>query len=263
MRAVPVLIVLMLSFVASVFVRGQNEKSASELGRFEVDWLTAILNDDRPWLDRFTAGKFGVVPGDKQGAKSRADEVRQIIDPDLSPKEMKVRIVGTVSLLTSDTSRNRSFDFLDTFNKHGNKWEVIATHFSPAASATSETDQKRAERELLNLENEFGQAAIVGDRSVLDRIIAPDFVGASIVGALTDKQRWPDAPSNQRINSTTRSDLQVRVYSDSVAVVTGIDNIVESGRERKEITHQDRFTHTWLNRNGQWQLIASQATRIK
>jgi len=54
----------------------------------------------------------------------------------------------------------------------------------------------------------------------------------------------------------------VHVYSDSLAVVTGIDvtTRVEDGRA---VTREDRFTDTWINRNGQWQLVATQVQRLK
>ena len=120
------------------------------------------------------------------------------------------------------------------------------------------------ERRLLKMEDEWAQVDVTNDRSVFQRIIAPDFVETSRSGKfLGNRQQWLADWEYEGIKSATGSDMQVHIYADNVAVVTGIDTTVGTDKDGKDWTHQDRFTDTWVKRNGVWQCVAAQVTRIK
>ena len=119
-------------------------------------------------------------------------------------------------------------------------------------------------RILLEMEDEWAQVDVTNDRSVFQRIIAPDFVETSRSGKfLKNRQEWLADWEYEGIKSATGSDMQVHIYADNVAVVTGIDTTGGTDKDGTDWTHQDRFTDTWVKRNGVWQCVAAQVTRIK
>lgn len=252
---------LFLSVVAAA--SAQSSEPATGLHKFEVDWLTSNLNGDPKWEHVFLAGKLGVTSADANTVRRRSNNVAELLRTPLPVTEFKVRIAGTISLLTSDPAQNRSFRFLDTFNKKNGKWQVIATSISPAdASASPAPDRKQIEQELIRLENAWAQVDVTNDRSIFDRIIAPEFVSTSISGKVRNHDEWMRDWEYEGVKTARNSDIVVRVHSDTLAVITGVDvtTRIENG---KEVFHEDRFTDTWVNRNGQWQVIAAQVTRLK
>jgi hypothetical protein len=264
MKSVLFTIVIFAFVLSPAFGQSREERAARELARFETSWLAAAINGDSEELAKIDGGHREVVPGDSEAARERAKRAAALLDNSLSPSEMKVRITGTVSLLTNDPGRNRSFYFLDTFNKRGGKWQVIATHFSPAArDEAAAANERQIEADLLKLEDVWAQVDVTNDRSIFDRIIAPEFMGTSIDGKVRNRQEWLAAWEYEGVRRATNTDTKVQIYSDSLAVVTGIDNTVKLDKDGNEVVHQDRFTDTWLKRNGQWQVVAAHVTRLK
>ena len=120
------------------------------------------------------------------------------------------------------------------------------------------------ERTLLRLENEWAQVDVTNDRSVFQLIIAPDFVSTSRSGKFFgSRQAWVDDWEYEGVKTATNSDMRVSVYDDNVAVVTGVDTTTGTDKAGKDWAHQDRFTDTWVKRNGVWQCVAEHVTRLR
>jgi ketosteroid isomerase-like protein len=66
----------------------------------------------------------------------------------------------------------------------------------------------------------------------------------------------------QRVNSLVVSDLQVKIKGNNIAIVTGTQ--VETGKDNSGSAYstKSRFTDVLEKRNGNWIIIASQATSI-
>ncbi len=261
MKRTVVMMMLMITAAFSAFAQKQDEakpdeKIVRQLKQFEGNWLTASLNQDNAWLERFFAGKFVVVPFENDAVKNRAREMAEMIDPKLKPDEMKVRITGNVTLLSN--GGNRSFYFLDTFNRRGGKWQIIATHFSQTPQQTAEN----VEQTILQMEREWNATTVKKDIAGLRRIIADDFVGAESSGRVVDKTQFiNDISGSDDVQSETAEDLKVRVFGDT-AIVTG--RLLIKGR-KKEADYDLKllFTDVWVKQNGQWQVANHQATQIK
>jgi ketosteroid isomerase-like protein len=253
--------------IACIFftqLTGQNasQKTAVELRQFETSWLTANLNSDRSWLARFAGGKLNVLPPGSSFIKGRADAVNATTDTPLRPNEMKVRISGTISLLTNDPAQNRSYYFLDTFNKIGGKWQVIASSISPTVTQQV-GEREQTERELVMLENEWARADTANDSSLLNKMLSPEFVGTLGAGKVRSRREWIDDSQKESMKSAVKTEMQVRVITDSLAIVTGVKITAGSEKDGTEIGHVDRFTDTWSkNAEGRWQCVASHVTRL-
>lgn len=234
---------LMIAAAFSAFAQNkdevkQNEKIARRLRQFESDWLTANLNQDKAWLERFFAGKLFVVPFENNSVKNRARETIEMIDSNLKPDEMKVRITGDVTLLTN--GGNRSYYFLDTFNKRDGKWQVIATHLSQTPQQTAEN----VEQTIIQMEREWNALIVKKDTDGLARIIADDFVGVENSGRVVGKtQSLNDIKSGgDDVQSETAENLKVRIYADA-AVVTGTN--LKKATARTAIIICDFYSQTF------------------
>jgi hypothetical protein len=250
--------VFLLLITLSTAAQVSSDNLSGQLHNFEAGWLSANLNGDQQWKQRFTERKLGVVPADTALVGKRALEVYAILDPGLAPNEMKVRITGTVTLITNDHVKDRSFRFLDTFNKKGGKWEIIATGLTPVSDWSPTSDAKPVETSLIDLENSLTRSASGNNLALLDTLIAPEFVGTSADGTIQNRAGWLRTAQEQKNKTTKVDDISVHMVSDSVAIVTGIRHAGNvDGASGKE-----RFTRTWLNRDGGWQLVAAQQTRL-
>jgi hypothetical protein len=262
MKGISIFVVL---FFVPLFAAAQGTAEAERFRRFEREWLTADLNSDDSWRQRFLAGRLGFGPADARTTDARAEQVRSILDPALSANEMKVRITGTISLLTNDTAKNRSFQFLDTFNKKNGRWQVIASSISPAGSPEEPAvpDPKKIEAELIRLENEWRQVDVANDRSVFDRLIAREFVGTSITGVLRRRDEWIKAWEFEKVQRAENKEMAVNVLSPDLAIATGVDITTKLDAGGNEVVHRDRFTDTWVRRESRWQVVAAHVTRLK
>lgn len=262
MKQTIVMTALMIVAAFSAFAQGQdeagrNEKNLQQLKQFESDWLTASLNQDKAWLERFLAGKFLVIPFEKDAVKNRSRDTVEMIDPQLKPGEMKVRISGNITLLTN--GGNRSYYFLDTFNKRDGKWQVIATHFSQTPPQAAEND----EQTIMQMERERIAMTLKNDIAGLNRIIADDFSGVEISGRVVDKTQLINdiKSSDNDTQSETAESLKVRIYGDT-AIVTGT-SLTKGKSKDGDYNLRILFTNVWAKRGGQWQIVNRQATQIK
>jgi len=126
----------------------------------------------------------------------------------------------------------------------------------------SATVSNIAEQEVRQVERELTEALGRGDLRAVERIYADDYTLTGADGEFQDKPQRLAALklSDPKAASRNRDDIKVPVYGDT-AVVTGRTLFKElvKGVER---TEGRRFTHVFVKRQGQWQMVASQVTRI-
>jgi hypothetical protein len=136
--------------------------------------------------------------------------------------------------------------------------------FAQAKSKKTFTERSKdeIERTLLKMTDEWTQVDVTRDKSVLERFMADDFVSTSRSGRVRNRQELFAAWRDEGVKSAANSDVKVHIYADNVADVTGMDTTVGS-KDGVEWGHQDRFTTTWVKRNGVWQCVAAQWNRVK
>jgi len=135
-------------------------------------------------------------------------------------------------------------------------------------SAGEDGGGRSAERDVRELEDQLVRAAIRGDRAFFERILADDFTHTSHSGVFKTRAQWlaedkagDREAAGARYEAIEVDDLAVRIYGDA-AVVTG--RTTPRGRNAKgePITGQYRFLRVWARRQGQWQAVAFEGTRI-
>src|SRR5215475_3970031 len=104
----------------------------------------------------------------------------------------------------------------------------------------------RDESNLIALENDFGDALTRGDRALLDRLMADDFIGINPLCETVEKQQVIDqmTSSDYEIESLVNHDIRVRFFAE-VAVVTGVGT-VKGKYKGEETTANFRYTRVWV-----------------
>ncbi|HKU62329.1 MAG TPA: nuclear transport factor 2 family protein [Gemmatimonadales bacterium] len=115
---------------------------------------------------------------------------------------------------------------------------------------------------LLDTARQLADAERHGDARALEDLIAADYVGFDPSGRHQDRAGILRAYAERRVVVTTlgQTDLRARVVGE-VGLVTGVSEY--QGRQSDE--HFDfrlRFLDVYARRDGRWQLIASQDTRL-
>ena len=122
---------------------------------------------------------------------------------------------------------------------------------------TQQRDTPDAERYIIESEHQWAESVATGDSSVVERILADDFIGVDPKGRSYDKAKMVsdtrDAP--KYFVSNHANEVKVRFYGDT-AVAQGS----ETWERRTGDPLRGRFvwTYTWLRRNGKWQIVAAE-----
>lgn len=139
---------------------------------------------------------------------------------------------------------------------------VIAIVFGVSSGQTT-AKQAKIERELMQMEHDWS-AAYLNDVSVVDRILADDFIGTDGRGIMTDKKHeLEDARSenpSRKVLSEAIDDMKVRIYGDTAIVNGRTTEKIQAGS--KELVIQYRRTDVFVKRNGRWQCVSFHGSRI-
>ena len=113
-------------------------------------------------------------------------------------------------------------------------------------------------KEILALEDRRIEAMVAGDVQALEEILADDLIYTHTTARLDTKASFIDAVKTGKSNyrSIDRKDVEVRDLGDT-AVVTGHAKF-HVGDNKFEA----RFIDVYAKRNGAWQMVAWQSTRV-
>ncbi len=132
-----------------------------------------------------------------------------------------------------------------------------------AATATgAPVSNSSADQALMQIEQELLDALLKGDTSAGERYLADAFTFTAPDGTVQDKARFiADVKSGDlKIESSTNEDMKVQVHGDA-AVVT-YRSTDKGSYKGSDLSGQYRWTDVFVKRNGRWQIVAGQGTRI-
>lgn len=134
------------------------------------------------------------------------------------------------------------------------------------AQPVTSADGLRAE--LIRLENERQQAYVAGDRGLLERHFAAEYVHTNLRGQTTDRAAELDfyAPGRFTLSAGAIDEVAVQDHGD-VAVLLGVvtwrDAMYRPGPGTSiDLSGRFRVTRVYVRRDGRWQVSASHASRI-
>jgi ketosteroid isomerase-like protein len=119
-----------------------------------------------------------------------------------------------------------------------------------------------SEASLLEAAGRLAEAERRGDVQALEQLVAADYLGYDPAGRAQDRSRITRAYADGAVRITTlgQRDLHARVVGEA-GLVTGVSAF--RGRQGEEsFDFTLRFLDVYAWRDGRWQLIASQDTRL-
>lgn len=124
-------------------------------------------------------------------------------------------------------------------------------------------DSTQREGELLKLEREiFDAFELPGDSSAIERLYHEDFLSINADGSTSTKQEVVEIveqgvfPVSEEVSN---EDALVRRFGD-IAIITGRSEFVDPA---DELTTEVAHTQTWVNEDGQWQMVGWQGTPVE
>lgn len=149
-----------------------------------------------------------------------------------------------------ETFWTRSVHFLE---KRGGKWQVVS-------NAGHEMDDAMT---LGYLENDWNNAGIKKDKGWFEKYYAADYTSVSSKdGKLRDKAEDIATLNDPGGDEWAElSGMNMRI-DGNMAIVTGVNHV--KGKDDKGVAYdvKVRFTDTWIKRDGYWQVMATQGTRM-
>ena len=129
---------------------------------------------------------------------------------------------------------------------------------SPSGPSVSKGDQSRAEAEVRRLFEDMAGNRSKPDAKELERLYADEFTATNASGQVLNKDAVIAARVSGRLSlqSSILDELTIRVYGD-VAVVKTSEHI-----EGSTVSGRFRHLRVLVKRDGRWQLVATQMTRI-
>ncbi len=118
------------------------------------------------------------------------------------------------------------------------------------------------EQAVMQMEEELRVAISKNDTKTYGRLVGDHYVFTNHDAVIRTKAQMVSAYDSGSIKyeSVMFDEIKVHVYGDT-AVVTG-RNTAKGLDNGKDIGGQFRYTRVYVKRQGKWQLVATQATRI-
>ena len=131
-------------------------------------------------------------------------------------------------------------------------------------SALMPTKKSTPEATLREIENKWEASIAAHDPSVVQAYVANDYRGISSKGKILNKSALVAQIKNDTDTYTSAKNdrVDVRVYDGRFAVVLGTSTEVGKGKDGKAFRRKFRWTDAWVERNGKWQCVASQAMAV-
>jgi ketosteroid isomerase-like protein len=126
----------------------------------------------------------------------------------------------------------------------------------------AQDDEAAARGQVIALEKAWNQAYKGGDIKALDAILDNSLVLVEDDGSLKTKSEFLASVKSSSGNEeqVAPESLSVRVFGKT-AIAIGVI-AVKATKGGKSVVHRERFIDTWINKNGTWVCIATDATPI-
>jgi ketosteroid isomerase-like protein len=139
---------------------------------------------------------------------------------------------------------------------------VLAATWAVTASASQGAPVESDQQILIKLERSWNEAFYQKDVAFIQTILADEFIATYEDGSRGDKTRELTlaAEFNQQVESAIQDDFTVKVYRDTAVVWFTLRIVGIRQGQRAELTL--RYTDVWIMRDGRWQCVSTQSTRV-
>jgi hypothetical protein len=130
------------------------------------------------------------------------------------------------------------------------------------AQQTKAGKATKVAEEVLAAERARVQLAVKADTSALEKILGDELTYAHSNGRVDTKAQFLEAlkSGDLKYESMEHDHLAARVYGNT-AILTGLSKVKVKSRGQDQTLHI-WFTCVWVKRDGRWQMVAWQSTRL-
>jgi ketosteroid isomerase-like protein len=132
-----------------------------------------------------------------------------------------------------------------------------------ANAATAQPRGVRSDQQILmQLERDWDRAFLHGDIEFLQNVLAEEFVATYDDGSKGDKAREIKLAQefNQQVEASSLDDFTVKIYGETAIV--WFSRHLAGPRQGKRVEVHFRFTDVFVLRDGRWQCVSSQSTKL-
>jgi ketosteroid isomerase-like protein len=139
-------------------------------------------------------------------------------------------------------------------------WPISAVLFSFVTSLFCQENSHQVEKEILKVEEEFGQAMIKNDADKIGTFLADDWIIVDPDGGIIDKARFLCLIKSGTLTheAMDSQEVRVRVYG-ATAIVTALTSS-KAKYMGQEFSTRERATDVFVKRDGKWQCVTTQLT---
>jgi ketosteroid isomerase-like protein len=134
---------------------------------------------------------------------------------------------------------------------------LICVFYAAQAQESNSAQVEVSKLYIIECEHQWAEAVASGDATVVERILADDFVGVDTDGSFYKKAKAvaDTRETPKEFISNHANEVKVRFYGDT-AVAQGSESWVR--RTEQPLRGRFVWTDTWVRRNGKWQIVAAE-----
>jgi ketosteroid isomerase-like protein len=152
---------------------------------------------------------------------------------------------------------------VDIWRKIDGKWKAVLTIWNSNKPIEEMIASIASVEEFTRIENEWNSATFKKDAKALDLLYAKEYTYTDPTGKVYDKQQDISEVTSGNYKAETPSllsDIKVNSYGN-VTVVKGL-NTTKATLNGKDISGTYRFFDVFVMRDGRWQCVSTQSSRL-
>jgi ketosteroid isomerase-like protein len=170
---------------------------------------------------------------------------------------------NTLKMKTTNGVIEESDKGVDIWRKIDGKWKAVLTIWNgDEPSEVMEAPVANVEV-FTRLENEWNNAIFKKDAKALDLLYAKEYTYTDPEGKVYNKQQdisEATSPNYKSLAPSVINDINVNLYGN-IAVVKGL-YAVKATLNGKDISGTNRFVDVFVMRDGRWQCVSTQSSRL-
>jgi ketosteroid isomerase-like protein len=269
-----------VSLTALPTVAQSAGEAEEQLLTIQKQWAEARVKADIGYLERLYAKEFRVqdINGD---VNSREDDIAMFREHRIAPQfvrdeGMSVAVYGETAVVTGIERVGGTYPagplkgqfaefairFTNVFVRRDGRWQLVLAHGTQIPKAKAPTDDAATVALIKKLENERIQAGVRKDIAYVEAATADEYVQIDWDGKVLDKAAMLARikSSNIQLQSNKLDEINVNVYGNT-AVVHGLATR-KGTMDGKDISTSIRYTRVYVNRDGRWQVVQFEQTRV-
>lgn len=269
------LIFIQITIIVSAFAAIAQTADEKTLLKFIADYDRAYETNDIRFVERNLHEDYILVlDGERKNRAELLAEIRKDIAApqarkrDLQSTNDSLRVVGEVAVAAGlidwkESEKNNTNAgqerYTLIFERRGGRWLLLSEHIS-----SIRRDRAAMEAEVTKASSDYTEMIRRRDVAAIERVLTDEYVSTNEAGQIRNKAQDLERQKNNpyKIESLAMSDQKVRVYGSNIAVETGKVTFKGADKNGKTTAGSERYTSTWIRRDGRWQIIADHISSI-